>query len=56
LKKKIGGEFWGVVVAGTIPMTFCQDLLSLVYHCVIEKILGDGDMMGVVHRGDRDIV
>ena len=39
------------MAAGTIP-----DLLPLVYHCVIEKILGDGDMMGIVCLGDRDIV
>ena len=45
-----------MMVAGTILMTFCHDLLSLVYHCVIEKILGDRDMMGIVRLGDRDIV
>ena len=44
-----------MMVAGTIPMTFCHDLLSLVYHCVIETILGDRDMMGIVLLGDRNI-
>ena len=44
------------MAAGMIPMTFCYDLLPLVYHCVIKKILGDGDMMGLVRLGDRDIV
>jgi hypothetical protein len=47
LKKNIGGD-------GCRDNT--NDLLSLVYHCVIEKILGDGDMMGIVRLGDRDIV
>lgn len=44
-----------MMVAGTIPMTFCHDLLSLVYHSTIEKILGDRDMMGIVLLGDRNI-
>ncbi len=44
------------MAAGMILMTFCRDLLPLVYHCVIKTILGDGDMMGLVRLGDRDIV
>jgi hypothetical protein len=44
------------MAAGTIPMTFCHDLLPLAYHCEIEKILGDGDMMGIFLLRDRDIV
>jgi len=48
----------GIRLENMIPMTRdnTNDLLPLVYHCMIEKILGDEDMTGIVLLGDRDIV